>query len=112
VGDAVPGGLPGPDRRSATAASVERRALTALDPDTLNDILGRLTTAAGIDAHEWWTGQRFSPPDAFEDLLTRRAEFETTVASIRQAGRNVAPVTWDAHSPPPITRRPLGTCSS
>ena len=90
----MPGGLPGPDRRSATAASVERRALTALDPATLDDVLGRLTTAAGIDAHEWWTGQRFFPPDAFEDLLTRRAEFETAVASIRQAGRNVAPVTW------------------
>lgn len=75
-------------------ASVERRALTALDPDTLDDILGRLTTTAGIDAHRWWTGQLFSPPDAFEDLLTRRTEFEATVAAIRQAGRNVAPVTW------------------
>ena len=72
-------------------ASVERRALTALDPDTLDDILGRLTTAAGVDAHRWWTAQRFSPPDAFEDLLARRAEFEATVASVRQAGKERRP---------------------
>src|SRR3954451_3540137 len=46
-------------------ARPERRARPSLDPATLDDILGRLPTAAGLDAHRWWTGQLFSPPDPF-----------------------------------------------
>ena len=93
-------------------ANLQRRALTALDPDTLDDVLSRLTSVAGIDAPRWWTRQRFSPPDAFADLLARRAEFEATVASVRQAGRSVAPVTWARTSPRPSTRRTLETSAA
>jgi hypothetical protein len=74
--------------------SIERRALTMADPGTLDDLVGRLTSTAGVDADRWWAAQRFSPTDAFRDVLTRRAEFEATIASVRQAGRSVAALRW------------------
>jgi hypothetical protein len=83
-----------PDVARRLLVSIERRALTAIDPESLDEIVNGLTTAASIDRSPWWTAQRFSPIDAFEELLARRAELEATVASVGQAGRKVAPVTW------------------
>jgi hypothetical protein len=92
------------DTHSADAArqllvNIERRALVAADPDTLDDVVSRITTAAGIDANGWWTKQCFSPAEAFIDVLTRQAEFQATIASVRQTGRNVAPLRWDRAFP-------------
>ena len=75
--------------------TIERRALTALDEDTVDEVVARLTTTAGITTDPWWTAQRFSPTDAFADSLTRRAELAATVHAIRQSGRTVAPLQWD-----------------
>ena len=79
--------------------NIERRALVAADPDTLDDVVSRLTAVAGIDADGWWPKQCFSPTDAFTDVLTRRAEFQATIAAVRQMGRNVAPLRWDRAFP-------------
>jgi Family of unknown function (DUF6218) len=92
-----------PDQQAYTDApvarqllvTVERRALAATDEGTVDDVLSRLTTAAGITRDRWWAAQRFSPVDAFADLLARRAELAATVTAIRQSGRTVAPLQWD-----------------
>ncbi len=75
--------------------TIERRALTATDEDTVDEVVARLTTTAGITADRWWTAQRFSPISAFTDTLTRRAELAATVDAIRQSGRTVTPLQWD-----------------
>jgi hypothetical protein len=79
--------------------NIERRALVTTDPDTLDDVVGRLTTAARIDADGWWAKQRFFPTEAFTDVLARRSEFQATIASVRQTGRNVAALRWDRAFP-------------
>lgn len=75
--------------------TLERRALTSFDEDTVDKVAARLTRIAGLAADRWWTSQRFSATDAFHDTLTRRAELEATVAGVRQSGRTVAPLQWD-----------------
>jgi hypothetical protein len=79
--------------------NIERRALVATDPGTLDDVASRITAAAGIDADGWWNKQCFSPTEAFTDVLTCRAEFQATIAAVRQTGRNVAPLRWDRAFP-------------
>jgi Family of unknown function (DUF6218) len=80
--------------------TIERRALTALDEDTIDEVVARLTTTAGIRADRWWAAHSFSPTTAFADTLTRRAELTATVDAIRHSGRTVAPLQWDrAFSP-------------
>jgi hypothetical protein len=73
----------------------ERRALAASGDGAVNGIVSRLTTTAGIDAGEWWTGQTFSPVGVFDDVLARRGELTATVAAVRQSGRTVASLSWD-----------------
>lgn len=74
--------------------AVERRAITATDPDSISDILGPITAAAGCAATAWWQSQVFSTVEAFGDITTRREEFEATVASAQGSGRTAAPLQW------------------
>jgi hypothetical protein len=86
--------------------SIERRALATGPSDSVDDIVAKLTRATGVDRDRWWEAQRFSPVDAFHEVLCRRAEFEATVTAVRDSGRAVAPLQWDrAFSPdaPPAT---------
>lgn len=92
--------------------AIERRALTAIDEDTVDEVVARLTTAADVTTGHWWTAQRFSPTAAFADTLTRRAELAATVDAIRQSGRTVAPLQWDrafSLDSPPSTVDELAT---
>lgn len=40
---------------------IERRALVAVDEVTVDEVVARLTGAAGVTADRWWSAQRFSP---------------------------------------------------
>jgi hypothetical protein len=62
------------DRATARRALVllERRAITARDPEGLPAFLARLTAAAGLDIGPWWVGQLFSPMDSFRETVARR----------------------------------------
>ena len=81
--------------------TIERRALVATVEGTVDEVVARLTaaaditTAGGITTDRWWTAQRFSPTDAFADVLARRAELAATVTEVRESGRTVAPLLWD-----------------
>lgn len=91
--------------RDPTAArqllvTIERRALTAFEAHTVDEVVARLTSTAGLTADRWWESQWFFATDAFHDTLTRRAVLAATVAEVRQSGRTVAPLQWDrAFSP-------------
>ena len=74
--------------------TIERRAVAAVDDGTVDDIISTLTNTAGISADGWWTAQRFSPVEVFDDVLARGDELVATVAAVRQSGRTVAALQW------------------
>ncbi|WP_410659619.1 DUF6218 family protein [Amycolatopsis sp. lyj-112] len=73
---------------------LERRAITALVPNELDDVLERITKAAGIEAEKWWTMQVFSPLECFADIVGCRAAYEKTVAAAKGELKNVADLAW------------------
>jgi hypothetical protein len=68
-------------------ARLERRAITARDPEDVPVLLTRLTGVAGLDTGPWWTRQVFSPVDTFRETVARRHEL---AASARLGG----PLRW------------------
>lgn len=83
-----------PDSARRVLAFLERRAITGSEPSALPDVLRRLTTAAKLDVAQWWEGHLFTPVDVFDDMRVRRSQYEQTVATVRQGGRQVAPLAW------------------
>jgi hypothetical protein len=47
---------------------LERRALVVDGSTRADEIVNALTRVAGIGAERWWTGQRFSPVNAFKRM--------------------------------------------
>lgn len=74
--------------------SIERRAITAADPDSVGAIVERLTSAAGLDDDQWWNAHWFSSVDVLGEVVARRAEFEATVAASKKDGKHVAALQW------------------
>jgi hypothetical protein len=73
---------------------LERRAITARDPEDVSAVLTRLTEAAGLDLGPWWADQVFSPLDSFRETVARRHELVATVEAARREAANIAPLTW------------------
>ncbi|AUI58414.1 DUF6218 family protein [Amycolatopsis sp. BJA-103] len=73
---------------------VERRSITGVAPGELDEVLGRVTRAAGVDAEKWWTAQLFSPLQCFADIVDRRAAYDETVSAAKRELKNVADVGW------------------
>jgi hypothetical protein len=95
--------------------AIERRAVVGVHDNSVDDIISTLRATAGISADGWWTAQRFSPVEVFDDVLARRGELATTVAVVRQSGRTVAPLQRDrAFSPydQPVTVTELAQIAS
>jgi hypothetical protein len=74
---------------------VERRAIAAVHPQTLQEWLERLTTAAELDVEDgWWKGQLFSPIDAFRETAGRREQYDITVEAARKDSKSITPLEW------------------
>ncbi|WP_410599684.1 DUF6218 family protein [Amycolatopsis sp. lyj-90] len=73
---------------------LERRAITAVVLNELDDVLERITKAAGIEAEKWWTTQVFSPLECFADIVGRRDAYEKTVSVAKNELKNVADLAW------------------
>jgi hypothetical protein len=80
---------------------VERRALTAADPGTVDEALTNLTSAAQLDegSGDWWGKHVFTLTEALAELSARRESFEQTIADTRESGRSVAALEWPRDLP-------------
>ncbi|KFZ77079.1 hypothetical protein ED92_38990 [Amycolatopsis sp. MJM2582] len=73
---------------------VERRSIAAVVPGELDEVLDRVTKAAGIEAEKWWTAQLFSPLQCFVDIVGRRVAYDSTVSVAKRELKNVADLEW------------------
>jgi hypothetical protein len=73
---------------------VERRAITAMNPDHVDEVAKRLSLAAGLASGRWWEPHRFSPVQGFREVLTRRHAIEEAVNRTRARRENVAELEW------------------
>jgi Family of unknown function (DUF6218) len=73
---------------------IERRAITAINPDAVDDVVKRLSVAGEIDDDQWWTRQVFSTVQAFQEILAQRTAIEATVNEARTRRKNVAALEW------------------
>jgi hypothetical protein len=74
---------------------VERRAIAAVQPRSLQEWLDRLTTAAEVDVEDgWWKRQLFSPVDAFRETTRRRQQYVVTVEAARENSKAITPLEW------------------
>lgn len=71
------------------------RAVTGRDLSVVEAVLVRLAAVAGlrIDA-SWWPPLSFSPIDAFQEVLERRAAYENSILAKRATSKNVVPLEW------------------
>ena len=74
---------------------VERRAIAAVHPQSLQEWLDRLTTTAKVDVEDgWWKRQLFSPVDAFRETAQRRQQYVVTVEAARENSKTITPLEW------------------
>jgi hypothetical protein len=78
---------------------LERRAITAKNPDALDDVVGRITAAAGIDAEPWWMPHVFSSVQVFGEIIDRRKAYDESVKAMSASGKTVAPLEWSRDLP-------------
>lgn len=75
-------------------ALLERRAITAAKLPGVDDVVGRLTAIAGLQADQWWSAQVFTPADSFAEIVARREAFDATVSATKADGKKVADLDW------------------
>lgn len=79
-------------------ACLDRRAITAVTPAVVGEIVGKLTVAADLDAPaEWWDRQVFTASDSVADVVQRRADVDRTLAARRESGQSVAAIGWTSN---------------
>lgn len=74
---------------------IERRALVD-GSAPLSEVVDEIGSAAAIDVDSgWWTGHVVSTARFLDDVVERRELIEQVVTDAREAGRGVAPVSWN-----------------
>lgn len=74
---------------------IERRALVD-GSAPLSEVVDEIGSVAAIDVDSgWWTGHVVSTAGFLDDVVERRELIEQVVMDAREAGRAVAPVSWN-----------------